>query len=286
MVQSTRSDILHTTTASVNRYGNPQELDFGIDLVTLLIIGITTFCVIPVFCAIVIMMRVKQHDHPSKHPRKNIKNFTIVAMDHVQNLNLDLKSLGPNKINVVGDNDAVDGCGICSSSSAMRNIKCTSKINDVHLIKGDELYNAAKPDKNASHDEDYKMLSVWLQNTVKLPQYLNALMLAGYNSMQFVKQIQNIEELHEIGIISEDDCSIILKEIEILKAEGKSGESPSCRVVQRDDNIFDIDQIVRNDMEIRGSLSRVLTNGHLAILQDLELRHGEEIITAGEGSDL
>ena len=59
-------------------------------------------------------------------------------------------------------------------------------------------------------------IRLWLQS-FSFPRYFDNFVLAGYDSIEFIKQIDNMSELKEIDICSESDCIEILEEIDKLK---------------------------------------------------------------------
>ena len=72
------------------------------------------------------------------------------------------------------------------------------------------------------NDSDLKMkhdeVRSWLESA-SFPEYLNNFVLSGYESIDFIKEIQNELELQEIGINSKSECNQILCAIERLRME-------------------------------------------------------------------
>ena len=67
------------------------------------------------------------------------------------------------------------------------------------------------------HDDDNKIvIELWLKDTVGLPQYLNALVSHGFESMDLIKAIANKNQLSDIGIVNEAHQNILMCEIEKL----------------------------------------------------------------------
>eukprot|EP01083_Nonionella_stella_P313974 1129297_1 len=62
-------------------------------------------------------------------------------------------------------------------------------------------------------------LQYWLHDVVGLPQYFDLFMNSGYEGTDFIKEIQEIEELIEVGIESEQHRNQIFKEIVRLNGE-------------------------------------------------------------------
>jgi len=59
----------------------------------------------------------------------------------------------------------------------------------------------------------------WLLNEVKLPQYEQAFISNGYETMEIVKEIRSEDQLQEIGIESQQHQHIILSKIHVLRGE-------------------------------------------------------------------
>ena len=64
---------------------------------------------------------------------------------------------------------------------------------------------------------DRRSLRVWLENNVKLAQYYDTFIAAGYESIEFVIEINHVNELTEIGIQLPDHQMKIMAEIKKLR---------------------------------------------------------------------
>ena len=75
---------------------------------------------------------------------------------------------------------------------------------------------ATSRDNNTDLKMNYDALRLWLE-TILSSEYFDNFVLSGYESMEFIKEIQNELELQEIGINSKTERIHILVEIEKLR---------------------------------------------------------------------
>ena len=66
--------------------------------------------------------------------------------------------------------------------------------------------------------EDRIKLKHWLES-FNCGQYLEILVKEGYDTLQFVKHIEKIEDLNDIGIVKKGHQKILMKEIDKLRKE-------------------------------------------------------------------
>eukprot|EP01084_Bolivina_argentea_P293981 505740_1 len=64
----------------------------------------------------------------------------------------------------------------------------------------------------------------WIENTVKLPEYYDAFVNNGYETIRFIAEINDAKQLLEIGIIVQEHQEQILEEIRTLKTENNENK--------------------------------------------------------------
>ena len=212
-----------------------------IGLIMLSVVGSISCCIVAIFWGIVLMILKKNR----KRYKGNETNLAMAAMDQHDNANL-LSNASDHTANITENTNQTGARLRCSISWTMSDITCTPNANHIKSHKGNMVETGA--DGNAQN-EDHAKINAWLQNVVELPEYSKAFVEAGYDSLELINQIKNMEKLNEIGIASEQHCNIILKAIQKLKFEFGSTES---LVDGNEDNMLNI--AVCNDMEIRESI--------------------------------
>ena len=68
------------------------------------------------------------------------------------------------------------------------------------------------------YDEDKEMVAKWLGETVGLYRYYSCFVENGYESLDFIKEISNNEELVAVGITIKDHQIKLMRHINSLKA--------------------------------------------------------------------
>eukprot|EP01083_Nonionella_stella_P249333 862298_1 len=88
-------------------------------------------------------------------------------------------------------------------------------------------------DKATKHEENAEITDImkrrchqnveevqyWMENVVKLPVHYDTFIKNGYDSLSIIKEVNDVSELAEIGIISTKDQMRIMTEIDELKKE-------------------------------------------------------------------
>ena len=248
MVHPSNTYHRYSTNFDIER-ASDEDPDFGNVIITLpILIGTMTFCAISIiFCLFVIFRIYKEHKQKQKNTRKLA--FSVTERHPVYNLSDDFVSAIHDKGNDDGN---------------QYRIKHTAKPADIH-----------------HEDYDVDTMRSWLQNVVKLPKYFDNFTTAGYESMDFIKEIQNMEELQEIGITLKRHCNISLCEIQKLR-------------VEEHQNNMNTHIDLHNDIRVRDSLSSQILiptacekldakeqpSDNLKIIQDTELM--DEMMIVGE----
>eukprot|EP00484_Ammonia_sp_Unknown_P019178 CAMPEP_0197034174 /NCGR_PEP_ID=MMETSP1384-20130603/12359_1 /TAXON_ID=29189 /ORGANISM="Ammonia sp." /LENGTH=133 /DNA_ID=CAMNT_0042464065 /DNA_START=1 /DNA_END=399 /DNA_ORIENTATION=+ len=86
-------------------------------------------------------------------------------------------------------------------------------------------------------------VKAWMENEVKLPQYVQTFISNGYETMEIVKEIQTTDDLKDIGIELKGHQKIILSKVHALKGEGS---------YEWHDEAGPDDQEHRDEFEIQG----------------------------------
>ena len=77
--------------------------------------------------------------------------------------------------------------------------------------------NANRQKSNVSHKDDTRAVKRWLEYTVRLPQYYETFVGAGYESIEILIEIDDRNDLKEIGIKLPGHQTKIMAEIRRLK---------------------------------------------------------------------
>ena len=259
-VEGNVSSTLHPTSMLTWRQNIANEV------LTIIIFGGITFCIICIFCLFVIG-RLKKERGRRETNQRNLSVFTTShnndckdpdSIEHSIEMP-DALTTAPN--NLEGPHQQLDSTS------------CITK--EVH-----SMGITTKSDSNVDHLEGHKAIDLWLKTVIGFPQYFNNFIQAGYDSIEFIKEIANIQELHEIGITSNKDCEMILNGIQRLKPVH------SC-----ESNVAEHNETVQNDLANQGLPTEVqivdAVNGSQTledwdIIQDIELLNTDEIIIMAE----
>ena len=179
------------------------------DFITvILVIASVVLCCISVLCitAIYIMYKYKEKHKNKHHDESKVDMCGVYKVDNINNL---MKNQSSNIVNL-------------DDSGCLKN-------NDVPIPSILSTAITKRETFKTQHDR----IRVWLE-IISFPQYFNNFVLSGYDSIEFIKEIQNELELQEIGIGSKSECNEILCEIEKLRMnvihEMKDGEK-ECEIV-------------------------------------------------------
>eukprot|EP01083_Nonionella_stella_P077342 211134_1 len=108
-------------------------------------------------------------------------------------------------------------------------------VNDIRTqrIQMDDIVSSTPNPKviNKKLHKNALELQKWLEKEVGLYQYFDVFVANGYESMQIVKEISNIEELKEVGIESKQHQMKIMEAVQKWKYEHEAQGQPSKQAI-------------------------------------------------------
>ena len=191
--------VSHATTESFVITSINDQHETSDDFITIILVIVSVMlCCVVVLCisAKYIMKKCKKKCQNIKHHQSAADMSGGLKVENINNL-VQIQSS-----NTVKCNDSS-----CSNNNNMP----ISSIQSTTITKGETM---------GENSTDLKMqhygIRIWLES-ISFPEYFDNFVLSGYESIEFIKEIQNKSELEEIGIISVSECNQILCEIEKLR---------------------------------------------------------------------
>eukprot|EP01083_Nonionella_stella_P074245 201333_1 len=120
---------------------------------------------------------------------------------------------------VIGILGGLLACCVCSIMCLLQRLYKQRSLS-VKMINIGSISNvvAVDADIGTMRDEREQVIS-WLTNQVKLPQYANAFVNQGYDSMRAIQAIENIESLALAGVKAPGHRTLIMYEIKELQSK-------------------------------------------------------------------
>ena len=229
LIELTSNGVSYTTK---NQHDHETSNNF---IIIMLVIGLFVLCCIVAFCitATYIINKNKKKRQNNHHEQSKVDIFGVYKVNNINNLEK-IQSSNIIKLNVSrslnGDNTQISS--VQSTTIAM--VETSGDDNTNLKIK---------------HDHD--SIRLWLEN-ISFPDYFSNFVLSGYESIDFVKEIQNESELQEIGISSKSECNHILAEIEKLKMvsiQEKKDDIDKIEIVENDTKTTGANECMQNEGE-------------------------------------
>ena len=150
-----------------------------------------------------------------------------------------------NNLENINNLDKLDGSGSPNGNN-MQRLSGKSTVMALEKTLGDN-----NTDLTMKYDHDG--IRLWLES-IAFSKYFNNFVLSGYESIDFIKEIQNESELQEIDISSKTDCNQILCEIEklrIILIQETEDNIDEFKIVHHDTRTTDANQCRQNQGETR-----------------------------------
>eukprot|EP01083_Nonionella_stella_P093992 263648_1 len=93
-------------------------------------------------------------------------------------------------------------------------------------------------DVNRTRGQENDLVISWLQKVVRLPQFIPNFLENGFESMGVIAHIENKRDLMEIGILSKDHQTLIMKQIAKLKVDGMQDDGEQLEEQLRQTSTF------------------------------------------------
>ena len=192
--------ISHTTTVSnaIDRVNDTHKTSDDFIIVMLMIAVFVSCCtVVSCIMAKCLMNKNKEKCQNDHHDQSTLDISGVKnKVNHINNL-VDIQ-----RSNIVNLDDS--GCSN-DNDMPITSIQSTA-ITTAETLGDHDRYSKMKRDG----------IRLWLES-ISFSEYFSNFVLSGYESIEFIQEIQNELELQEIGISSESECRLILLEIEKLR---------------------------------------------------------------------